>query len=98
MLAEIKRIVPATAGAQIAQAWAGYIDMTPDLLPVLDRLERPKGLVLATGFSGHGFGLGPAVGKAVSELVADGRSSLDLSAMRYSRFADGTPLHPHSVV
>ena len=98
VLAELKRIVPATAKAQIDHAWAGYIDMTPDLLPVLDRLEQPKGLVLATGFSGHGFGLGPAAGKAVSELVVDGKSSVDLGAMRYSRFADGTPLHPHSVV
>jgi sarcosine oxidase len=98
VLAELKRIVPATAKAQLDFAWAGYIDMTPDLLPVLDRLEQPSGLVLATGFSGHGFGLGPGAGKAVSELVIDGKASVDLGAMRFSRFTDGTPLHPHSVV
>ena len=79
-------------------SWAGYIDMTPDLLPVLDRLDQPSGLVLATGFSGHGFGLGPAVGKVVSELVVDGKPSLDLHALRFARFADGTRLQANTVV
>jgi glycine/D-amino acid oxidase-like deaminating enzyme len=98
VLAEVKRMIPGAAQAQIERSWAGYIDMTPDLLPVLDRLQQPAGLVLATGFSGHGFGLGPAVGKVVSELVADGKSSLDLHALRFARFTDGTRLRPHTVV
>jgi glycine/D-amino acid oxidase-like deaminating enzyme len=94
----VKRIIPGAAAAQIARSWAGYIDMTPDLLPVLDRLQQPSGLVLATGFSGHGFGLGPAVGKLVSELVVDGKASLDLDALRFARFADGSQLVPNTVV
>lgn len=98
VLAEVKRILPAAADARIERTWAGYIDMTPDLLPAIDRLASPSGLVIATGFSGHGFGLGPAAGRAVSELVVDGRASLDLSAFRFARFGDGSALQPSTVV
>ena len=98
VLERIKQLLPAARDARIARSWAGYIDMTPDLLPALDRLHSPEGLVLATGFSGHGFGMGPVVGKLIAELVADGRASLDLSPFRFSRFGDGSELQPHSVV
>ena len=98
VLTQVQAILPGAAGARIARTWAGYIDLTPDLLPALDRLTRPDGLVLATGFSGHGFGMGPVVGKLISELVADGRASLDLSAFRHGRFTDGTALRAHAVV
>ena len=97
-LADVQRLLPQTAAVGIDRSWAGYIDMTPDLLPTIDRLERPAGLVLATGFSGHGFGMGPIVGRLVSELVLDGRPSLDLTAFRFARFSDGSKLQPHSVV
>ncbi len=96
-LADIHRLLPATGAVRIDRSWAGYIDMTPDLLPALDRLDRPAGLILATGFSGHGFGLGPIVGRLVSELALDGAPSLDLSAFRYARFHDGSKLVAHSV-
>ena len=96
--ADLQRMLPQAAGARIDFSWAGYIDMTPDLLPALDRLDEPAGLVLATGLSGHGFGMGPVVGKLVSELVVDGRASMDLAAFRFSRFSDGSTLTPHTVV
>lgn len=98
VLSEVRRIAPAAADVEIERAWAGYIDMTPDLLPAIDALVAPKGLILATGFSGHGFGMGPIVGRLVAELILDGRPSLDLSAFRFSRFHDGTKLTPHTVV
>lgn len=98
VLAGVKAMMPAAADARIARTWAGYIDLTPDMLPTLDRLEHPAGLVLATGFSGHGFGLGPAAGKAAAELVLDGRASMDLDAFRYRRFHDGSDLRLNTVV
>jgi glycine/D-amino acid oxidase-like deaminating enzyme len=61
-------------------------------------LSNPKGLVLATGFSGHGFGMGPIVGRLISELILKGEPSLNLDAFRFSRFSDGSKLTPHSVV
>jgi glycine/D-amino acid oxidase-like deaminating enzyme len=73
----------------IERIWAGYIDCTPDMLPVIDRLDRPQGLVLATGFSGHGFGMGPIAGRLVSEIIVDAKPSLDLSALRFGRFKEG---------
>ncbi|MDP6346162.1 MAG: FAD-binding oxidoreductase [Alphaproteobacteria bacterium] len=97
-LTELRRILPPAAEVEIDRSWAGYVDLTPDMLPTIDRLEQPAGLVLATGFSGHGFGMGPIVGKLVSELILDGEPSLDLSAFRFSRFNDGSKLTPHSVI
>jgi glycine/D-amino acid oxidase-like deaminating enzyme len=85
-------------GLTVERTWAGYIDCTPDMLPVIDKLDRPEGLVLATGLSGHGFGLGPIVGKLVSELIVDTKPSLDLYSLRFSRFIEGISQKPTQVV
>ena len=98
VLSELRRLLPDTAAVEIERKWAGYVDMAPDMLPTLDALDQPSGLVLATGFSGHGFGMGPIVGRLISELILRGKPSLDLHAFRFSRYSDGTKLTPHSVV
>ena len=97
-LAALHRLLPETRDVRIERKWAGYIDMAPDMLPTLDALDDPKGLVLATGFSGHGFGMGPIVGRLISELILKGEASLNLDAFRFARYSDGTKLTPHSVV
>ncbi len=56
------------------------------------------GLVIASGFSGHGFGMGPVVGKLVSELIVDAIPSIDLSALRLSRFKKGRKTKASPVV
>ena len=71
---------------------------TPDLLPVLGEVAAPRGFVLATGFSGHGFAMGPVAGRLVSELIVDGKASLDVSAFRFSRFAEGAIGPPRNVL
>jgi len=73
----------------IARSWAGMIDATPDLLPVLGDVRAVPGFFFATGFSGHGFGLGPAAGHCLAERIALGRSDIDIRPMRYERFAEG---------
>ena len=75
----------------IAQGgWAGLYDMTPDSQPVIDRIPEVPGFYCATGFSGHGFKLGPAVGVAVAELVMEGRCrTYDLEPFRFARFREG---------
>ena len=78
-------VFPALRGLKIARSWAGMIDVTPDELPVIDRVEQLPGLFVSTGYSGHGFGIGPGAGKVVSELVSGQTPAVDLSAFRLSR-------------
>lgn len=67
------------------------------MVPVLG--EAPvKGFVFATGFSGHGFAMGPIAGRLVSELVVDGKTSLDISGFRFSRFAEHATARPRNVL
>ena len=70
------------------------IDATPDVVPVMDRIEALPGLFLATGFSGHGFGIGPGAGKVMAGLVANVAQPFDLSRFRFSRFSDGSQIRP----
>ena len=97
-LAELQRVLPALPPLGIARSWAGYIDAAPDLVPVLGEVAQLNGFVLATGFSGHGFAMGPIAGRLVSEIVVDGKPSLDLSAFRFSRFAEGAIGSPRNVL
>jgi len=82
-------LFPRLSRLGLDRAWAGYIDLTPDLIPVLGEVGTPSRLYLATGFSGHGFALGPLVGRLLSELILDGRPSMDLKPFRPGRFAEG---------
>ncbi|HET9016951.1 MAG TPA: FAD-binding oxidoreductase, partial [Thermomicrobiaceae bacterium] len=91
------RLFPGLAGIPLQRAWAGLIDTTPDAVPVIGP-AGPEGFVLATGFSGHGFAMGPIVGKLLSELVLDGAPSIDLSALRYARFGEGAMAQPKSLL
>jgi glycine/D-amino acid oxidase-like deaminating enzyme len=97
-LAELQRVLPALPPLGVARSWAGYIDAAPDLVPVLGEVPGLRGLVLATGFSGHGFALGPIAGRLVSELIVDGKPSLDLAGFRFSRFAEGAVGKPRNVL
>jgi glycine/D-amino acid oxidase-like deaminating enzyme len=91
-LAEFRAIFPALAHAKVVQAWAGYIDVTPDAVPVISGVERLRGLFIATGFSGHGFGIGPGAGRLMADLVANDTPLVDPHAFRLSRFFDGTKI------
>lgn len=85
---------PELAGVGIAEAWAGMIDVTPDAVPYLGEDHRMPGLFYATGLSGHGFGIGPAVGKLTADLVAGASPGHDLTRFRTSRFVDGSEIVP----
>ena len=92
--ADFARAFPRIGAPQIATAWAGMIDTIPDVVPVIDRVEAIPGLVIATGMCGHGFGIGPGVGRVVADLVAGNKVGHDLTRFRLSRFSDGTKLVP----
>lgn len=80
----------------VVKSWAGAIDVLPDALPVIDGATSIPGLIVATGFSGHGFGLGPAVGQAVADLATGAAPDVDLSPFRLDRFARGDYRRPHA--
>ncbi len=88
-LALFKRQFSQSGEVSIARTWAGVIDATPDLVPVLGEVAALRGFFFATGFSGHGFGLGPGAGHTLAELIAQGRTAIDIRPMRYERFAQG---------
>ncbi|MEZ5912896.1 MAG: FAD-dependent oxidoreductase [Paracoccaceae bacterium] len=82
---------PAIGRPALARTWAGMIDTMPDVVPVIDR-AGPAGLIVATGLSGHGFGIGPAIGRVVADIAAERAPGHDLHRFRYSRFSDGSPV------
>ncbi|WP_373481850.1 NAD(P)/FAD-dependent oxidoreductase [Acetobacterium sp.] len=82
----IIKYFPALADAKIVRAWAGWLDDCADHVPVISPVAEVPGLYIACAFSGHGFGIAPAVGYNVAEMIADGHSTIDLSALRYDRF------------
>lgn len=90
LVALVARVLPAVAAVPVARCWGGLIDLTPDALPVLDRAPGIAGLVIAAGFSGHGFCLGPVSGEIAADLATDRTSPHDLSPFAFGRFAART--------
>ena len=84
---KIASLIPALGGVHIRRAWMGLLDVTPDTLPIIGPVPGLSNYIVAAGFSGHGFGLGPGVGSALSALIVDGRPSIPLQAFSLSRFA-----------
>ena len=77
---------PEMADYKIIRTWAGYIDDCADHIPVISHVEEVPGLILACGFSGHGFGISPSVGMILSEMAMDQETTLDIEPFRYDRF------------
>lgn len=96
VMGELKRRFPSFRDVRIVQAWAGYIDVTPDVVPVISEVEGYAGLVVATGFSGHGFGIGPGAGWLVADLVSGRMPFVAPTNFRLSRFSDGSKPKPAS--
>ena len=91
-LAAMIRLYPQFRDVHIVQQWGGYIDVTPDVVPYISPVGTLPGLTVATGFSGHGFGIGPAAGRLAAELAIGETPSVDPQAFRASRFSDGSPI------
>ncbi len=87
----IRNRLPALDGIPLEESWAGMIDITPDVVPVMDEVNGRPGLFVATGFSGHGFGIGPGAGRVMASLVLGESPGHDLTRFRFSRFSDSTP-------
>jgi len=90
--ANLESAFPAFIGVATLASWAGLIDCTPDILPVISKVDRLPGLVLSTGYSGHGFGIGPGAGRLTADLVTGDTPIVDPAPFRFSRFSDGSDL------
>jgi glycine/D-amino acid oxidase-like deaminating enzyme len=91
-LAAMIRIHPKFRDVHVVQEWGGYIDVTPDVVPYISPVGTQPGLTIATGFSGHGFGIGPAAGRLAALLAIGETPSVDPTPFRASRFSDGSPI------
>ncbi len=84
---------PALGEVPFAETWAGMIDATPDVMPIMSAVDTLPGYYIATGFSGHGFGIGPGAGRAMANLVT-GHDTQAVRAFTLARFSDGSPIRP----
>ena len=96
-LERVRKLFPALAGIQVAESWGGYVDCTPDSVPVISPVDGMAGFYLAAGCSGHGFGLGPGLGLLAAQLVANDAPFADVTPFRLSRLVDGSRLELGSI-
>lgn len=78
--------IPALQNIRVVRSWGGWLDMSPDGVPILGTVDEVPGLILAAGFNGHGFGTAPAVGLMLAQMALGQPTVVDLSALRYDRF------------
>ncbi|MEI4469958.1 NAD(P)/FAD-dependent oxidoreductase [Frigidibacter sp. MR17.24] len=83
---------PSLGEIRLDLAWAGMIDAMPDVVPALGEAPGLAGLIVATGLSGHGFGIGPGVGRVIADIAMGRPAGHEMSRFRLSRFTDGSPV------
>jgi glycine/D-amino acid oxidase-like deaminating enzyme len=94
MRGAIGRWLPELAACPFVETWGGMIEVSPDVLPIIAPVASIAGFYVATGFSGHGFGIGPGAGKLVAEMVNGTADPAGLAGFRLGRFFDGSPIVP----
>jgi len=87
--AQVAERFPSFESAGLASSWTGVYDVTPDWNPVLGRLPDVPGLVVAYGFSGHGFKLSPAVGRVIAQEALGLPTDVSLAPYALERFRSG---------
>ena len=88
-----KRLAEMFSGAAnvpVIRSWGGVVEQSPDNWPIIDMTDTPTNFIIAS-VSGHGFGLSPATGKVIHELITRGETSVDISGLSLGRFADVKP-------
>lgn len=85
--ASIAKAIPAFQGMKVEQTWGGMIETTPDVIPVMSEVDALPGCIIGTGFSGHGFGVGPAAGQVLAEMAIGATPCIDPADFRFSRLS-----------
>jgi glycine/D-amino acid oxidase-like deaminating enzyme len=94
MRAALGRWLPELAAFPFVETWGGMIEASPDILPIISPAGRIGDFYVATGFSGHGFGIGPGAGRLVASMVCGTADPAALAGFRLGRFFDGSPIVP----
>jgi glycine/D-amino acid oxidase-like deaminating enzyme len=97
-LARLIAAYPSLSGIRPAHIWGGMMDSTPDAIPVISSVQSKPGLFIASGFSGHGFGIGPAAGRLAADLIRGDAPCVDPKPFRYERMIDGSDLEVASMM
>ncbi len=98
MRRNLDEIFPAMRDRELVESWAGMIETTPDVIPIIEETKQIPGFYIATGFSGHGFGIGPGAGLAIAGMITGKETGIDLSEFRLGRFYDGTKIELYKKV
>jgi glycine/D-amino acid oxidase-like deaminating enzyme len=85
-LLALQQDFPAFQGIAVEERWAGMIDATPDAVPIMDSIAKIPGLFVASGFSGHGFGMGPGAGQLMAEIITGEKTCVDPAPFKLDRF------------
>ena len=88
---QLGEVYPELKDANIVESWAGMVETTPDVIAVISHIDKIPGFYISTGFSGHGFGIGPGAGSVISKMIQN-ESTIDLREFRLERFFDGSPI------
>jgi glycine/D-amino acid oxidase-like deaminating enzyme len=92
LLQNFAALFPNLPKIETRATWAGMIDTMPDIVPIVDTCAQIPGLVIGTGMSGHGFGIGPAIGRVLAALVTGDTVGHDLTRFRSDRFNRDQPI------
>lgn len=91
-------VFPQLKNVPFVESWAGMVETTPDVVPVMCESEKIPGFHIASGLSGHGFGIGPGAGKALAAVLTGNDPGIDMSPFRLGRFFDGSPIRLESLI
>jgi glycine/D-amino acid oxidase-like deaminating enzyme len=89
-LRNLRAAFPVFDKAQIVESWGGLIDATPDAVPVISAVDELPGFFLSTGYSGHGFGIGPGAGRLTAEIVMGDAPVVDPAPFSFNRLRKGS--------
>ncbi len=90
VISSVSSVLPFVNKTPICRIWGGLLDLTPDALPILDSVPSIEGLYVAAGFSGHGFGIAPAVGEVMANKILGKTNCISLDAFSFGRFNSRT--------
>ncbi|MDY3330462.1 MAG: FAD-binding oxidoreductase, partial [Pelistega sp.] len=92
LIGVLEETFPLLKGIKVKEAWSGLIDSTPDGIPVISTVDQIKGLIISSGYSGHGFGLGLGAGRLTADLVNNDTPVVDADPFKFSRLIDGSKI------